>query len=238
MRGVEGAPGDGGEALANAITMLLKRQGCGGRLRSKGESRSFPRRRCWCREARSREAARQDQFGMSAARTIARSATWCRRMMFRPASVSTVPGVMLHDTVAKVSAQDGIIERTARGSPPPGVRKILSRPRPEPHIAAIQPRGCQASPMRIVTFFADVKPPGLGPPAQGCWPLHYENSRLQQQSAACRSHSGISRPAADCKASVRRLFRHGSICRDPRKRSLRRRRLRDRVDLATRRTTT
>ena len=64
-----------------------------------------------------------------------------------------------------------------------------------------------------------------------CWLLPDENPRLQQQSAARRSDCGLSRPAAD-QGERAPLFRHGGVCRDPRKRP-RRGRLRDPVDLVS-----
>ncbi len=117
MRGVEGAPGDGGEALANAITMLLKRQDVAVVSGPKAKADLFLDADVGVAKP---EAGKQHvkivwhvrrQDGSEIGNVVQENDV--------PAGLLNGPWGDVAYTVA-VSAQDGIIELIARGSPPPG----------------------------------------------------------------------------------------------------------------------
>ena len=213
----DGAPGDGGTALARAIGAALgpRRRRC--RRSAGGKARftlSVPGRG---RAARGRQAAASRCAGSLARPDGHEIGEVARRTPCRPAA-STAPGA-ISPMPSPAAAAPGIAELIAARRQLADRRRLNAGPE-----AGLQPGTVCYSPRPAEAAAA----PFPGDSA-------HENPRLQQQSAAGRGDFGLSQPAADrCQRAP--LLRHGSVRRDPRERA-RRGRVRHPVDLLSRPTT-
>ena len=117
MRGVEGAPGDGGEALANAITMLLKRQDVA--VVSGPQAKADLSLDADVGVAKPESGKQHVKIVWHVRRPDGSEIGNVVQENDVPAGLLNGPWGDVAYTVA-VSAQDGIIELIARGSPPLG----------------------------------------------------------------------------------------------------------------------